>query len=890
MAKNKSFNKLVAGTMTAAMVAGVVAPVAASAAENTFKDVPAGHWSEKAINDMAAKKIIAGQGDGTFGFGQNVTRAQVATFMVKAKGLEITSDAPSFSDVAGSMYEKFIATAEKNKVMAGLGNGKFGPEQELTRAQMAQILVNAYGFKADENNKKTFNDIDGLGWATAKSSIETLASLNIVSGKGDGKFDPNATVTREEAAQFIYNAMNYVPASTEVKAESVSATNSTTLTIAGTNLNKLTKDDITVANNTVSSVTPAADGKTATVTLKDELVVDQTTKVTVKGADFDVTYKVEASTAAVDVATYDDDTANQFVSIRVDGKKVTAQELINAGYTVSFDAFDKKDAKTSIKSDLLKSDATGELNTNLASKFTIPTSGLDVYVKVTLTKGSEVITSDLAKVTIKNLDLAADGITSARLVNYGTDGHDGTWANDFYQNSSTLVTGETAAFDQLKVKAGSDVNEVTSGFTVKSSDDSVVSVNQAGVLTAQGPGTATITVTYGGATYTKAITVKNGKREATTVSTSANAVSLSSKATKTISVNLLDQYGDPMVIKGGNVTLEQSNPTVVGAVLTDSTDQSGEADLTFTGNDKGAGTSLVTFRNAAGVKIGSTTVKATVTANDTLAQYSLTADDDITDTDLANINAAVSSTTVTKEQVSTDATLDLQADKYLKINLKGLNADGVAVSNPQTKAAEYDVKVDASAPGVLTAAQVHAADGYLVVEAGTKAGTATITVTNKADSKIVKTFKVTVENVGYNATGATLKNVEVPTYAKTLTYKDFLTYKEGGQDPVISGITLSKAVSQPVRLDVTGNATNAAGVNATNGSLYIDKDANGKFDNDDVLVGSAVMTTTGTIAGAPATDVVTGVAVASGDNGTVLFKVVDKAGNVVATKGVKVDF
>ncbi len=82
--------------------------------------------------------------------------------------------------------------------MAGLGDNKFGPDEKLTRAQMAQLLVNAYGFKADENNKKSFNDIDGLPWATAKSSIETLASLGIVAGEGEGKFNPNGVVTREQ--------------------------------------------------------------------------------------------------------------------------------------------------------------------------------------------------------------------------------------------------------------------------------------------------------------------------------------------------------------------------------------------------------------------------------------------------------------------------------------------------------------------------------------------------------------------------------------------------------------------------------------------------------------------------------------------------------------------
>lgn len=227
MAKNKSFNKLMAGTMTAAMVAGVVAPVATAAEESAFKDVPKGHWSADAINTMAAKGIISGMGDGLFGFGEDVTRAQVATFMVKAKGIETGSTKTPFTDVdEKEWYAQFVAAAEANKVMAGVGGGKFGPVEKLTRAQMAQILVNAYGFKADENNKQTFSDLEGLGWPTAKSSIETLASLGLIGGVGEGKFNPNGIVTREQAAQFIYSAMNYNPeVKTDAKVESVSAIN-----------------------------------------------------------------------------------------------------------------------------------------------------------------------------------------------------------------------------------------------------------------------------------------------------------------------------------------------------------------------------------------------------------------------------------------------------------------------------------------------------------------------------------------------------------------------------------------------------------------------------------------------------------------------------------------
>ncbi|MFJ8218954.1 S-layer homology domain-containing protein [Bacillus cereus] len=278
MAKNKSFNKLMAGTMTAAMVAGVVAPVAASAQENVFKDVPSGQWYSKAINEMAAKGIISGMEDGIFGLGQDVTRAQVATFMVKAKDIKPNSTNTSFTDVdVNEWYAKYVSAAETNKIMAGIGDNKFGPKDQLTRAQMAQILVNAYGFKADENNKKTFNDIDGLSWATAKSSIETLASLGLISGYGDGTFQPNKVVSREEAAQFIYNAMDYKKP--EAKVVSATPINAKQVEVKfGTEVNIDTKDEakkaealklFTLENKNATDITVSSDNKTAVVTFEN---------------------------------------------------------------------------------------------------------------------------------------------------------------------------------------------------------------------------------------------------------------------------------------------------------------------------------------------------------------------------------------------------------------------------------------------------------------------------------------------------------------------------------------------------------------------------------------------------------------------------------------------
>ncbi|PEC20770.1 S-layer homology domain-containing protein [Bacillus cereus] len=370
MAKNKSFNKLMAGTMTAAMVAGVVAPVATAAEEGAFKDVPKGHWSAKAINSMAAQGIIVGTGNGLFGFGDDVTRAQVATFMVKAKGIEVGSTKTPFTDVPESnMYAKYIAAAEANKIMAGLGDNKFGPDEKLTRAQMAQLLVNAYGFTADEDNKKTFNDIDGLSWATAKSSIETLASLGIVSGEGEGKFNPNGVVTREQAAQFIYNAMTYSPkVKTEAKVESVSAINAQEIKVTFTspvNEKSAIKESNYIFKQNGADLTSAdfegeanekgvlsEDGKSVTFKLKAEKAFANSDKYAVHvttgvlGADLKPVEKYLDSEK-----TFSDSTAPELLGARVVGKSVelTFNKPVTTDAKVKIDGVELTEAKTASK-------------------------------------------------------------------------------------------------------------------------------------------------------------------------------------------------------------------------------------------------------------------------------------------------------------------------------------------------------------------------------------------------------------------------------------------------------------------------------------------------------------------------------------------------------------
>ena len=431
------------------------------------------------------------------------------------------------------------------------------------------------------------------------------------------------------------------------------------------------------------------------------------------------------------------------------------------------------------------------------------------------------------------------------------------------QNSTTLKTNESAYFSEIAVNTGSDVSyykaDGTStnagSFTVKSSDESIVSVNKAdNTFTAQGPGTATITITFGGATYTKTITVKNEKREATSVKVDKTSVAVVKTNDTTAKVQLLDQYGDPMNFDNADTTKEQlqvvsSNENVAKVTIANPVTTNNpklDAVVTITGEDTGS--AVITFRDKANAKLGSTSISASVTENGTVSQYSINADTSISDSDMDKLDDVV--TGITKEQISTDATIDSNSDAYVKLNIKELNSAGSELGD--AKAADYTVTTAVSKADVLDTVTTFNSgnatpkngtseqNGYILVKAGTKAGTATIKVTNDLNGKVVKTFTVTVTDVGYNVTGASFKNITAPDYATTLNYEDFLSYTEAGAtyDPTINGLTLSKSTTQPVRLDLS------------TADLYIDKNGDGNYllADGDIIVGSVAFGKSGTIA------------------------------------------
>ncbi|MDM5426778.1 NEAT domain-containing leucine-rich repeat protein [Bacillus mycoides] len=171
-----------------------------------FNDVPKGHWSETAINYLAKEDIFKGYGNGKFGFGDNITRGQVASLVQRYLKLESKVEQKEmFTDTKGHMFEQDITTVAQAGIMQGDGTGKFRPEGVLTRYEMSVVLQKVFQLNENENNLENFTDVPTGHWA--EGYVKALVDNNISKGDGNGNFLGDDFVTREQYAQFLYKAI-----------------------------------------------------------------------------------------------------------------------------------------------------------------------------------------------------------------------------------------------------------------------------------------------------------------------------------------------------------------------------------------------------------------------------------------------------------------------------------------------------------------------------------------------------------------------------------------------------------------------------------------------------------------------------------------------------------
>ena len=186
-----------------------------SISELPFVDVDADNWYYNSVKYCYDNKIIMGTTNETFSPNTNVTRGNLVTILWRMEGNPKSSGDISFPDVKETdYYYEAVKWAEKTGVVHGYDTGKFGPNNNISREQLATILNNYAKYKkkdtkaqADltkyaDNKKISSYAREGIAWAIAKK---------VMSGKVNGTIiDPQGMASRAEAAAMIQNYCSYI--------------------------------------------------------------------------------------------------------------------------------------------------------------------------------------------------------------------------------------------------------------------------------------------------------------------------------------------------------------------------------------------------------------------------------------------------------------------------------------------------------------------------------------------------------------------------------------------------------------------------------------------------------------------------------------------------------
>ncbi len=216
--------RLVCFLLTLIMLCGMI-PMAAVAedGELAFIDVKDSHWFHAAVKYCVDKGYIAGMTETTFVPNANLTRAQYITILAKFDGVDLTAyegKDSGFEDVKPDYwFNEVVCWAVENEITSGLTETTFGPNNDVTRSQLARFF---YVY-----TEKTGGDVTGRADLTvypdvaklqewAQTPVEWAVAVGLISGvaKDDVNYlDPNGKATRAQAAVMF---MNYDQMETEI--------------------------------------------------------------------------------------------------------------------------------------------------------------------------------------------------------------------------------------------------------------------------------------------------------------------------------------------------------------------------------------------------------------------------------------------------------------------------------------------------------------------------------------------------------------------------------------------------------------------------------------------------------------------------------------------------
>jgi len=168
-----------------------------------FADVGEGYWAKKPIEHSSTVGLVQGYPDGSFKPERALTRAELATLMVRARGARIPGYARQvFKDVKTSYWAaNYIEAAERMGLIKGYPDKKFRPNNRVSKAEAIAILVRFDGLVATKPEVGPYSDVPAKHWASKYiAAAKEAGMLNYIEGK---RLRPKEEVARSEAVEML---------------------------------------------------------------------------------------------------------------------------------------------------------------------------------------------------------------------------------------------------------------------------------------------------------------------------------------------------------------------------------------------------------------------------------------------------------------------------------------------------------------------------------------------------------------------------------------------------------------------------------------------------------------------------------------------------------------
>lgn len=168
-----------------------------------FSDLTRGAWYYEPVEYAVSHGIMNGVGEYAFEPNGTATRAMLATILYRIAGSPQTQITSDFTDLrAGAWYIASVNWAYQNGILSGYGNSSFGPDDPITREQLAVILWRYAGSPETKGTIDSFSDVNSAAGFAVKA-LQWAVEQNLLTGKGDGTLDPSAPATRAEIAAIL---------------------------------------------------------------------------------------------------------------------------------------------------------------------------------------------------------------------------------------------------------------------------------------------------------------------------------------------------------------------------------------------------------------------------------------------------------------------------------------------------------------------------------------------------------------------------------------------------------------------------------------------------------------------------------------------------------------